>query len=239
VSLSDVPGAVSVRACWHRRERMGLRRSLWRAGGGGLAVVALIALAVDLKGVGATNTSAALAQGLGSQTCGVERWRIKTLADPIGRRAHFTLRNSSVIALRGLVPPTDLPQNDRVRPVELRAYRVVVNFVEAKIEADRDIHLVVSDPRRATATMIVEFPDAPACTAGASASRVRQMRRARSRFVRACGRPGQSRFTRLRGRATIVGVGFFDRVHGQTGVAPNGIELHPVLSLRVRSCTSL
>jgi hypothetical protein len=29
----------------------------------------------------------------------------------------------------------------------------------------------------------------------------------------------------------ITGVGFFDFIHGQTGVAPNGIELHPVLSI--------
>jgi hypothetical protein len=28
---------------------------------------------------------------------------------------------------------------------------------------------------------------------------------------------------------TITGVGFWDAKHGQTGVAPNGIELHPVL----------
>ena len=32
---------------------------------------------------------------------------------------------------------------------------------------------------------------------------------------------------------TIRGVGFFDRIHGQMGVAPNGIELHPVLDLVV------
>jgi hypothetical protein len=149
-------------------------------------------------------------------------------------RTLVLLLNSSVIALRKLVAPADLPQSDRVRPVELRAYRIVVNLVEAKVEADRDIHLVVADPRRAGATMIVELPSAPTCTAGASASRVRQMRRARLRFVRACGQPGQSRFTRLRGRATIVGVGFFDRIHGQMGVAPNGIELHPVLVFRGR-----
>jgi hypothetical protein len=30
---------------------------------------------------------------------------------------------------------------------------------------------------------------------------------------------------------TVVGVGFFDFIHGQTGVAPNGIELHPVLGM--------
>jgi hypothetical protein len=31
--------------------------------------------------------------------------------------------------------------------------------------------------------------------------------------------------------ATITGVGFFDRSHGQTGAAPNIIELHPVLEI--------
>ena len=29
----------------------------------------------------------------------------------------------------------------------------------------------------------------------------------------------------------ITGVGFFDYLHGQRGVAPNGIELHPVLDV--------
>lgn len=34
---------------------------------------------------------------------------------------------------------------------------------------------------------------------------------------------------------TVTGVGFFDRVHGQTGVAMNnGIELHPVLAIEFR-----
>jgi hypothetical protein len=32
--------------------------------------------------------------------------------------------------------------------------------------------------------------------------------------------------------ARVVGVAFFDTKHGQTGVAPNGIELHPILSFR-------
>jgi hypothetical protein len=34
-----------------------------------------------------------------------------------------------------------------------------------------------------------------------------------------------------------VGVGFFDSVHGQPGVAPNGIELHPVLGFNADSCS--
>ena len=39
----------------------------------------------------------------------------------------------------------------------------------------------------------------------------------------------------MRSTATITGVGFFDVLHGQTGVAPNGIELHPVIGFTLLS----
>jgi hypothetical protein len=63
--------------------------------------------------------------------------------------------------------------------------------------------------------MIAETPSA-LCTAGATSVRLKQMVGAR-RVARVCA------------RARVVGVAFFDYKHGQTGVAPNGIELHPVL----------
>jgi hypothetical protein len=37
---------------------------------------------------------------------------------------------------------------------------------------------------------------------------------------------------RICARAKVTGVAFFDFYHGQTGVAPNAIELHPVLAFR-------
>jgi hypothetical protein len=46
--------------------------------------------------------------------------------------------------------------------------------------------------------------------------RRRQMREAREKL-------------RLCSHARVVGVAFFDFKHGQTGVAPNAIELHPIL----------
>jgi hypothetical protein len=36
-------------------------------------------------------------------------------------------------------------------------------------------------------------------------------------------------------RARVTGVAFFDFDHGQTGVAPNAIELHPILGFRCLS----
>ena len=36
----------------------------------------------------------------------------------------------------------------------------------------------------------------------------------------------------------LKGVGFFDFIHGQTGVAPNGIELHPILDITFTTATT-
>ena len=43
----------------------------------------------------------------------------------------------------------------------------------------------------------------------------------------------ERRGEQLTGTTTITGLAFFDVIHGQRGVAPNGIELHPVLSFKV------
>jgi hypothetical protein len=81
-----------------------------------------------------------------------------------------------------------------------------------RLEDDLDYHLVL---RSGSRTMIAETPS-PLCTKGATAYRRRQMSDSR-RVARICR------------RARVGGVAFFDFLHGQTGVAPNGIELHPVL----------
>jgi hypothetical protein len=43
------------------------------------------------------------------------------------------------------------------------------------------------------------------------------------------------RHVQLCARARVTGVAFFDFDHGQTGVAPNAIELHPILGFRCLS----
>ena len=63
------------------------------------------------------------------------------------------------------------------------------------------------------------------------------MASARPAMIAACGQPSSSHFTDLSGRATVTRVGFFDIPHGQTGVAPNAIELHPVLKFLASSCS--
>jgi hypothetical protein len=108
-------------------------------------------------------------------------------------------------------------------------------LIEAKREEDRDIHLVIAWPDNPRLTMIVEFPDVR-CQGAKQSKKREAMRKARAAFERACGTPSSSSFRKLSGTAPITGVGFFDVKHGQTGIAPNGIELHPILRFRSGGC---
>jgi hypothetical protein len=161
--------------------------------------------------------------------CGIERWAVKTLTDPGASRVNHRTRASSIAALTALPAPID--PTDRIAPTETAVWRIAATMTAFKLEGDSDIHLVVRDSRRRT--MIVEFPLTPACDATASQSDRAAMSQARAAFVAACGQPGTS-YRTVSGQATITGVGFFDRIHGQRGVAPNGIELHPVLAFSGR-----
>jgi hypothetical protein len=76
--------------------------------------------------------------------------------------------------------------------------------------------------------MIAEIP-APQCV-GASSPFLPAIRSVRRAFV-ARFHPTDF-WQRPRIGVHVTGVGFWDYNHGQSGVAPNAIELHPVLSMR-------
>jgi hypothetical protein len=165
--------------------------------------------------------------------CGAERWNVKTLQDAGAANIDYTPKPTTVQELRLLEPP-DIGTHTPRQPGEFTAYRIRVRLRSMKVEEDSDIHLVVGAPNSPAKTIIVEFPNGGCLkkTGPKSRGRVAAARRA---LVRACGQPGSSRFRLLSGTATITGVAFFDVIHGQRGVAPNGIELHPVLSFKATS----
>jgi hypothetical protein len=162
----------------------------------------------------------------------VERWSVKTLTDQGASRIDLTAQNSTVLKLGGIAPPRD--PTDRLAPTETTVFRLTdVQMTAFKQEADSDIHVAVKDT--GGHTMIVELPSA-SCDSTAQPALRSKMTTARDAFIAACGQPTGSYHT-ITGKATITGVGFFDRIHGQRGVAPNGIELHPVLAFKAQSCS--
>jgi hypothetical protein len=109
---------------------------------------------------------------------------------------------------------------------EERKYRVHAIITAAKLEADEDIHLVITDNGH---TMIAELPSQH-CTRGAQ---FRWQMTVARRLAMTRLQP-TDRWTSYQQPVTITGVGFLDRDHGQRGVAPNSVELHPVTGIRWR-----
>ena len=183
-----------------------------------------------VRGIGGTAPAVSAAT-----QCGEERWAVKTLSDKRERLVNFKPRDTTVNRLRKKPSPGVGANTPRIKGVETTTWRIRVSLVEMKLEDDHDIHLVVSAPGQPSHTMITEFPDTT-CNGASSSPKKAKMARARSTLVAACGQPSSSSFHQLQGTATLTGVGFFDILHGQTGVAPNGIELHPVLKFHGSTC---
>jgi hypothetical protein len=162
-----------------------------------------------------------------SGSCGVERWSVKTGTDPdVGL---VNLNNpviQTISYLRSLTAPATPPANARVQPTETTMFVVDATLIEYKLENDSDYHLVIKDAQGNT--MIAEIPD-PACV-NASSPFASYIQSARQQF--------DSKYSTTTSFQTanipvqLTGIGFFDFQHGQTGVAPNAIELHTVLDVQ-------
>jgi hypothetical protein len=165
--------------------------------------------------------------------CGVERWSVKILSDPAASQVSMTPIRTTVEVMRALNIPGQIGLNTPRFPEEMKTYRITARLLEAAREKDRDYHLVIAGARP-SATMICEIPD-PAClTTTRSRAAVSAITKARNYFDRTFGRPSAApTFTQIPGTPTITITGalFFDRLHNQRGVAPNAVELHPVLDL--------
>src|SRR5450759_3053991 len=170
---------------------------------------------------------------IGVTNCGVESWAIKTGTDAGARSVNQkTLVPSNIFHLRTLPAPSSPPVSSRVKPVEDTVYSISAILLRYKYEADSDIHLVIAD--KGGRTMIAEIP-APQCV-GASSPFLPSIKYVRSKFT-AQFHPSSS-WHRVNTKVQIAGVGFFDFKHGQSGVAPNAIELHPVLQFSVGAGSS-
>jgi hypothetical protein len=198
------------------------------------ATIAVAACAT--VGVFGRLTPAHTAPGIPLGLCGSERWSVKTLTDAAASTVAFaTSKSKTVEALRHLKRPLTLKATTPRRAgTERTVYRVTALLMSMRREDDSDIHLVLADPKLG-GSMIAELPSS-SCTVGATATERTAMDSARDDLAAACGGlPGATPRT-LTGTATLTGVGFFDPIHGQAGVAPNGIELHPVLTFTSSNC---
>lgn len=193
------------------RRRLGCRCMLVAVGWVTLRIVlvgAIVSLVVPGSALGA---------------CGKgDRWSVKTMQDrptvnvkPVDTTVD-TLRAANSTGTEGT----------RAAGVESTKYRITADLILISQKKDGDLHLVIAEPGVPSHTMVVEFPKRK-CVRGARKRVRKRIKAARDAVMKACPNPTREGVY-VKGSATIVGMGFFDRPHA-FGHSDNGVELHPVL----------
>jgi len=157
--------------------------------------------------------------------CGVERWSVKTGTDTDAPSINFISQATTIATMRSWTPPSPIPANSRVSPFETTVWTINANLLEYKFEDDSDYHIVLQDA--SGNTIIGEIPN-PGCV-GSTSPFAASIVNARLKFNAMFTASTSFQFANV--PVQVTGVAMFDFLHGQTGVAPNGIELHPILDI--------
>lgn len=165
------------------------------------------------------------------QDCGKERWDVKNLSDKEAKSIKWTPIRTTVKSLSQLkqeYPVNDKTFNKKIRfGYEFNIYEIKCRIREYRKEDDGDYHLVLVDLKDTTSTIVGEIVN-PLCTD------ISKNNNYLNTFIST-----RSEFEKMKiahnkvksGTYTVIGVCFFDKIHGQLGVAPNGVELHPIMDI--------
>lgn len=156
---------------------------------------------------------------------GTERWAVKVLTDPGVNTINFTPVLTTLDSIINLPTPIPTPTNPRIAGIEDKVYTIHCHITIKKAESDNDYHIVLSD---GVHTLIAESPDA-VCSAASSSAYVNDFIAVRN-FIDANIAFGNVYNVNIPD-VDVTGVAFIDIEHGQTGVAPNNLELHPILNI--------
>lgn len=169
-----------------------------------------------------------------AQDCGVERWKIKTLSDPDTILINFSKVVKTSVHEQVTLDRPSINRNSR-HTSECTVYEMRCSIVGYKRESgDKDIHIILED-EETEETLVAELPSSR-CSAIKSTSRSKLFFELEKWFVINIGYP-TSNFVYLKKHipVLITGIGYFDYVHGQIGMASNGREIHPVLGITKRN----
>jgi len=158
--------------------------------------------------------------------CGVERWSVKTGTDQDASLLNLGSKTSTTItSLLAITAPNPIPDDRRVQPTETTVWVLNATLKKYVRAYDSDYHMVLADD--AGHTMIAEIPD-PGCV-GPGSPLAAGIAHARAQFDAVF--TATASFQNADMPVQITGVGFFDYLEGQEGVAPNGVELHPIIDI--------
>jgi type IX secretion system substrate protein len=171
---------------------------------------------------------------LSSSCGGTERWDVKVFTDAAASGIDFAHpHNTSVTHLVNLPTVTPGSSQARITPQEDSVYTVICNITEFRPESDSDCHLVITD---GTSTMIAEVPD-PGCSTVSISPKASNFNTCRTWVHKNLGTVINTSVSLP--PVIITGVAYYDPPHGQSGAAPNNLELHGVISIGFYVATGL
>lgn len=161
--------------------------------------------------------------------CGKLRWPVKTGSDlDIAQVNLSTVTPIQVSDLIAIVAPKNLPQSNRVKPVETTLYKLQTTIVEANKTNDSDYHILIKDALGNS--MVTEVPD-PACVSDSSPVK-KLIIQVRNEVEKNINFNGSTKNLNI--PVEMIGIGFFDTPHAQ-GSAENGVEIHPILNISFKA----
>lgn len=194
--------------------------------------LSVIAAGLGSLSVHVVHASSAMAPAVpATRPCSTVRSAVQRGTD---RDAHLvnvrSARTTSIARLRSLKAPAKLPQQSRVHPVETTVWSLKAVLLRYRLDSDQSYRLVIEDTHGRTMDAVIP---ASGCL-GARSPFLNDVRGARQVFESRFG-PVSKSYRAVHVSVQLTGVGFFDPKHSQSGAAPNGIELNPVLSLGMQS----
>jgi hypothetical protein len=164
---------------------------------------------------------------------GKERWDVKTLEDKAASQVDYTHVLPATIKSLSQIPLTFNPNVEAEffrHPEETKVYQLKnckIDLVKKETSAsgDGDYHLVITQGNN---TMIGEIPDYH-CENNKESPAIEVFKKVRTDFQPLLNGKRYKDHT-----YDITGVAFFDPPHHQTGRnEANGIELHPILDIKI------
>jgi hypothetical protein len=162
-----------------------------------------------------------------------ERWSVKTGTDADAQALVGTAPVLTTVAdMRALPVPVTLPPDGRSDGAERTIWQVDAILVRYSLDYDLGYRLVLSGPGQDS--MIAVIPDPATLPRGSSFAD--QIAAARQAFADNFGLQSNAVLaTETFTGVSVTGIGFFESIYGQDGIAPNGIALYPVLGIAFHS----
>lgn len=161
------------------------------------------------------------------EVCGVNRWGVKTLTDSLASKVRMKPIKTTIDSLRSIKPDRKIGGKVPRFGTEFYTFKITCGIKEFSKEEDGDIHLILYDLKDTNKYFVAEIPD-PNCPMVKGSKYVAKFQKCREEVEKWKLPKGKM----AKGEYVLTGVFFFDRLHNVSGAAPNGGELHPLLTIK-------